>query len=132
MEAAFAEFAAVLKDQASEPNPEDERLDALLVDPLLARVRTNLAERRDANQVYEVSPESRDDLLSVAVGGDGTATAEICSVTADRLVDEDSGVTIQEGTFTLRAEASFRRQDGRWMVSDLATIESWDGVRQCV
>lgn len=122
----------ILRDQAVDPNPDDERLEEVMVDPLLARIRTSVSERKAANHVYEISPESRSDVLSITAHGDGTASAVVCTVGADRLIDRDTGEQVRDSAVsTLRDEVSFKLENGRWMLSEYTTTESWDGVRSC-
>lgn len=132
IEAAFEDFKALLIDQATTPDPDDQRLDAVLADPLLTRIRESAAERKAANQVFEISPESRSVILSITERGNGTATAAVCTIGADRLIDRDSGEPVGAGgASTARDEVSFRLVDGSWFVSDYVTLEDWEGIQSC-
>jgi hypothetical protein len=131
VEATVQDVLDLLRAQASNPNPDDERLAQLMVDPLLSRVRSSAEERQRANQAYELSPESRNDILSTEVEAGGTATIVICSISADQLVDLDTGEVIASGTSTFRDEVSLRTESGRWVVAEFATMETWEGARSC-
>lgn len=131
IEAAYRGFLELVDANAATPDPDDERLDEVLVDPLLTDVRTSLAERKASNQYYEVGDESRNEVLSITDNQDGTATMLVCSVSSDRLIDRDTGEQIAGGTSTFHDEVSLRVVNSRWMLSDYTTLDSWDGVRSC-
>ena len=132
VEAAYHEVEAVMTEQGLSPDPEDSRLQDLFLEPLLSEIQENLRQAALSNQVYEPGEESSYEIRSTTLGPDGqTATLVVCSVSADRLVDYDTGDVLAQGVATLKSEASFRWVDGRWMLEDLTVTDSWDGARSC-
>lgn len=132
VEAAYREWEALMAELAPAPNPDDPRLAEMVLDPLLAELRDGLSQRQLKNEVYEIGPQSSHEIISTTVASTGvTATVLLCSVGDDKLVDADTGHVVNEGTHTNKNKLSYRNQDGRWMIDDFETLDSWTGVTTC-
>lgn len=132
VEAAYREWEALMAELAPAPNPDDPRLADMVLDPLLTELRDGLAQRQLKNEVYEIGPQSSHEIISTTIASTGiTATVLLCSVGDDKLVDADTGHVLNEGTHTNKNKLSYRNQDGRWMIDDFETLDSWTGVTTC-
>jgi len=132
VEAAYHEFEAVMAELAVEPDPDDPRLAELVLPPELDVIREDLQRSLDTNQVFELSDQSAYEIVNVTIDQSGdSATAIVCSVAADRVVDRDSGHVVTEGVNTLRTEFQFSRQGTRWLITDMNLLDAWVGDTNC-
>ncbi len=132
VEAAYRELDALSAELSQAPNPDDPRLPEMVLEPQLSEMRDSLAEAAAKNEIYEVSPLTTYEILDTKVAPTGlTATLTICAVGDDKVIDMDTGDVVQEGTYTLKDEASYRKEDGRWKLEEYLTLDSWEGITSC-
>ena len=132
VEAAFHQWVNVMIELGGAPNPDDPRLPEMVLEPQLGEIRESFSEAVAKNEAYERGSESRYEILDTTIDASGlNATITVCVIGADKLIDRDTGTVVSEGVSTLREEASYQRQDNRWMLASYQNTQSWDGVRSC-
>lgn len=132
VEAAYRDLDALSAELGQAPNPDDPRLPEMVIEPQLSEMRDSLAEAVAKNEVYEISPRTTYEIIDTTVAPTGlTATLIVCAVGDDKVIDLDTGHVVQEGTYTLKDEASYRKEDGRWKLEDYRTVDSWEGITSC-
>ena len=129
---AFQEWLAVMAGLGPEPDPDDQRLTEMVLEPQLTEIRDSLSDAVATNQVYEISPQSGYDIISTTVDASGlTASLVVCNVGADKLIDRDTGDVISDEVSTTKNEVAFRQHNGRWMLEEFQTVDWWDGATTC-
>jgi hypothetical protein len=113
------------------PDPDDPDLARLASDPVLGEMRDSLSTMAAENQIVQKGPRSSHQVMSVTLTGADAATLRDCSVGNDTTIDQDDGSIVGEGLSTRVLEATVLKVDGRWTVSEIATVEILDGEVPC-
>jgi hypothetical protein len=132
VEAAYLEFVEVVyRLVATSPDPDDAELARLATDPVLGDIRDSLATMAAENHIIERGPRSSHRVMSVAVSAPDTATLSDCSVGNDTTIDQDGGSVVSNGLETRVLEVTVLLLDGTWTVSEIATLQLFDGEVSC-
>ena len=131
IEARYRELVRVITAVTADPDPDDPRLADVMVDPRLSISRDAIAGLDARNQSFEIGIRSREDVLSITVHNQNSATLVACVVAADQLIDRDTGHVIPADPVTTKDEATFVRVEGTWKISNYVTVTTWTGVRSC-
>jgi hypothetical protein len=113
------------------PDPDDPELQRLAIDPALSNLRDSLATAQAENHAVQPGPRTSHNVISVVAESSTRAVLRDCSVGNDTTVDVDDGTVVSQGLSTRVLEATLERRNGQWVVSDVATVELFDGEVTC-
>jgi hypothetical protein len=131
-EATYLELVELLYEMPStNPDPDDPNLARLATDPVLSEIRENLTTMQAENHVVERGDSTTQEIRTVTLDSNGSAVVTVCSIGNDRVVDQDDGTVIEEGTSATLAEVTVVRHDDGWQVSDITALEVYEGRLEC-
>jgi hypothetical protein len=131
-EAVYLELVDVVERLSStEPDPDDEDLNRLATDPVLGEIRDNFATMLAENHRGEIGSRTSHRVMSTDLVGADTAIVRECYVNNDVTTDLDDGSIVDEGLSTREIEATLIAVDDSWVVSEVATVELFDGEVPC-
>lgn len=131
-EAVYLElFDTVMRLLTTDPNPDDPDLARLAMDPVLSDIQDNLTTMKAENHIVERGPRTSQRVMSISISEPGGALLRACSVGNDTRIDQDDGTIIDEGLSTRVLEATMQLDGDMWRVSEIATVERFDGEAPC-
>ena len=131
-EAVYLElFDTVMRLLTTDPDPDSPDLARLAMDPVLSDIRDNLTTMQAANHIVERGPRTSQRVMSILMSEPNSALLRACSVGNDTRIDQDDGTIVDEGLSTRVLEATMQLDDGTWRVSEIATVERFDGEVPC-
>ena len=131
-EAVYLElFDTVMRLLTTDPNPDDPELARLATDPVLGNFRDSLSTMQAENHIVQRGARTSQTVLSVETSSSDTVLLRACSVGNDTTIDQDDGSIVDQGLSTRLVEVTVRSSDGEWKVSDIATIERFEGEVPC-
>jgi hypothetical protein len=117
---------------AQAPDPDNADLQRLAVDPVLGTLRDSLTTRQAEHHIGLLGDRTSHRIMSVSLERPDMALVRDCHVANDKVVDDDDGSIVDDGRLRTRVlEATVVRAAGRWAVSDIGTLERWDGEVPC-
>lgn len=133
-EAVYLEFVDVIDRLVTEaPNPDDEDLTRLAVDPVLGTVRDSVATLEAENQLWQQGDRSSHEVYDTALDGIGNAVIRACVVENDLLIDADDGSVVREPPLMTRdLTITVQRTELGWAVAEIETTRAMDGEVACV
>jgi hypothetical protein len=133
--AVYLDLVEVVYDvMTSTPDPEASELNRLATDPLLGTLRDSLTTMQAEHHVVQRGDRTTQEVLSVTVNSPTDASMRACSVGNDTTVDRDDGSVVSGGdvsTRLLNVSLTRPQAGGAWQVSDIATVEVFDGEVSC-
>ena len=130
-EAVYLEFVdTVYRLLTTGPDPDDPDLERLAMEPVLGRTRDSLTTMQAENHIVEKGPSTSQQVLS-AMNEVNAVTLQICSVGDDVTVDQDDGSVVDAGLAAYLLEITVETDGDQWKVSDIATVERFDGRDVC-
>ena len=130
-EAVYLEFVDTVYRLLTEgPDPDDPHLERLATEPVLGRTRDSLTTMQAENHIVEKGPSTSQQVLSSA-GEVNTVTLRACSVGDDVIIDQDDESVVDEGLSAYLLEITVKSDGDQWKVSDIATVERFDGRLTC-
>jgi len=131
-EAVYLElFDTVMRLLTTDQDPDDPDLARLAMDPVLSEIRDNLTTMQAQNHIVEQGPRTSQRVMSISISEPDSALLRACSVGNDTRIDEADGTVVDEGLSTRVLEATMQFDDGIWRVSEIATVERFDGEVPC-
>ena len=131
-EAVYLEFVdTVMRLLTTEPDPADADLEQLAIDPLLGRIRDNLATMRAENHVVHRGERTSQQVMSAAVDSLTSVVLQVCDVGNDTTIDRDDGAIVDDGLSTRLLEVTVTSHSDKWFVSDIVTVERFSGEVPC-
>lgn len=124
-------FDTVMRLLTTDQDPDDPDLARLAMDPVLSEIRDNLTTMQAQNHIVEQGPRTSQRVMSISISEPDSALLRACSVGNDTRIDEDDGTVVDEGLSTRVLEATMQFDDGIWRVSEIATVERFDGEAPC-
>jgi hypothetical protein len=133
--AVYLELVEVVYDvMTSNPDPEAPELSRLATDPLLGTLRDSLTTMQAEHHIVQRGDRTTQEVHSVTVNSPTEASMRACSVGNDTTVDRDDGSVVSGGDISTRLlDVSLTRPQagGSWQVSDIATVEVFEGEVAC-
>jgi hypothetical protein len=131
-EAVYLElFDTVMRLLTTDQDPDDPDLARLAMDPVLGNFRDSLTTMQAENHIVQRGTRTSQTVMSVEMTAPDTALLRACSVGNDTTVDQDDGSITDQGLSTRVVEVTIRSSGGEWKVSDIATVERFEGDVPC-
>lgn len=124
-------FDTVIRLLTTDQDPDDPDLARLAMDPVLGTFRDSLTTMRSENHIVERGTRTSQTVISVESTTADTVKLRACSVGNDTTIDQDDGSIIDQGLSTRLVEVTIRLSGGEWKVSDIATVERFEGEVPC-
>ncbi len=114
------------------PNPDHPDLERYATGAALAKVRESIANHRSVGQgvVRPLGSVGRRSPELVTIGS-WAAEVSDCSVDDTQLVDLASGNVLDGSVVTWQFKSVLTLSGGQWRVSDVTTVDQWEGVAGC-
>ena len=130
VEAAYLAYRKMVRRLLESPDPEDEDLAKRSTDENFDFLVEQLSSLDAAGRALRFGPDYRFDVSTVMVDG-STATVRDCTVDDAQTIEIGSGAVVSEGTTTQLLEAALVFESGRWRVSSIDRLGTWDGAVRC-
>lgn len=131
---AYDHAIEVFIDVAAEPNPDDPRLAATHVGPMLENRQLDMAALRDAGQAVRYADDTiyNVELIDGTMQVDGDiATFELCGTDDGQTVVVATGQIVAGGVGTTQMRVAMQRVDGTWRLAERVFDQQWAGVTGC-
>jgi hypothetical protein len=131
-EAVYLELVDVVyRLLTTNPDPDDPDLARLATDPVLGTLIDSVTTARSENHIVQQGPRTSHTVISTSALSPSTVVVRDCSVGNDTTIDQDDGSVVSQGLSTRLLEATVLLTPDGWKVSDVGTVELFDGEVAC-
>lgn len=132
VEAAYLAAGDAFMAVATVPDPNDPRLAATHIDPMLEQRRLVLLGRQADGRIIRYPPDSQYEVVVETVEVDGAvARLTFCAIDDGERVVVGTGEVVASGIAKVEGRAAMRLQDGVWRLAEQEFDSREPGVAEC-